>query len=309
MSGLLMVLVSASMLVACNQGQENTKESVDSDPNLYHGSYFAMARIDGASFSQSGNDYLMTNENSSISIRVLPLPGLTTEDTERTRSVLDGFATGLIDVSVDPIQVGGRKALAMKGKRDDLSFRYISIAMTDAVCIISYEPKTEGSTNAFDTILASFKLTNDSYFKGFDFTSTPGNTPGKPADQVKPTKYENEFYSFITPQDWEVTAGQDGSCLVTPVAGNTNDSMQGITIDAMSRHDRESDLAFAQISGSKPASVKIGTNTYAYFSIASINTFNYIISKGEKTFLITITANTDKLTSKMSLFMNSLVFK
>lgn len=308
-SVLLLVMVSASMFAACGQTQESAKEADATDPNLFYGTYFATKRIDGATFSQTGNDYLISNDNGTISIKVLPLPGLTVVDTERTRNVLDAFSNGLIDISVDPIQVDGRKALVMKGKRDNLFFRHVCIAMTDAVCIISSQPKSKENDMIFDQILASFKLTNEGYFKGFDFSSVPGNSSDTTADTAKPSKYENDYYSFVTPQDWEVSAGQSGSCIITPVAGNSNDAMQGITIDVMQKHDRESDLAFAQISGSKPKSVAIGENTYAFFSIASINTQNYIISKGDKTYLITITTNSDKLSTKLSQFMDSLVFK
>lgn len=305
----LMVMAIAFTSASCGEPTENSSQPMTDDPNLFNGTFFSMPRLDNAVFNQSGNDYIMTNADGVISIRILPQPGLTPEDSERTRSLLDAFAKGLIDITVDPTQIDGRKALSLSGKKDDLTYKYIAIALSDAACIISNEPINQNNTPIFEKIVSTFKLTNENYFKGFDFSSVPGNSSIKETLPNKPVVYNNDLFSFNVPQGWEVSTTDNQSFMVTPSDGNATDFMQGITIDVTPKHNKESDLAYARGFGSKPSTVTYGKNVYAQFFIASINTHNFFITKGDKTYFITITSNTEKLSTKMTDFLNSLVFK
>lgn len=313
---ILSVLFAIAALVmvfaSCGQPQEDSSVSTVDDPSVYSGTFFSVARLDGAQFVQTGNDFSRSNETGLISIRAIILPGMTSDDVEKTRAVLDGFAVDMIDISVDPVEVGGRKALMMAGKKKDVTFKYVVLPITDAVCVISNEPSSNGDNSDFEKVLESFKVSNPDFFKGSigkESETEPGNSKDASSGQPAFQSFKNDYYSFSAPQDWEVVAGDSGSCLITPVDASSMNIMQGISIDVMPKHNRESDLAYAQISGSKPISATYGQNTFAQFYIASINTYNFIVSKGDKTYMIAVTSNSDQLSEKVREFLKTLVFK
>ena len=310
MMSVLLVLSVAMVFASCGQSQETASVSTADDPNVFSGTYFTIDRLEGAPFTQTGNDFSRSNENGLISVRAVPLPGITASDAERTRSVLDGFSGGMIDISVTSVKVDGKQALMMAGKKNDVMFKYVSLALSDAVCIISNEPASNSNESDFNRVLESFKVKNSDYFKGSSGT-TPGTTtkPTQTDTSQKPQTYKNDYYSFSTPQEWEITPGDNGSCLITPLDASSQNVMQGISIDVMPKHNRESDLAYAQVSGSKPTSVTYGANTYAQFYIAIINTYNFIVTKGDKTYMIAVTSSSDQLSEKVKMFLKTLVFK
>lgn len=311
MLSVLLVLSVVTVFASCGQSQETSSVSTVDDPNAFSGTYFTIDRLVGAPFAQTGNDFSRSNENGLISIRAIPLPGITPSDVERTRSVLDGFSAGMIDISVTPTKVDGRQALMMAGKKNDVTFKYVSLALTDAVCIISNEPVSNSSESDFNRVLQSFKVINPDFFKG-SVGKEPENVPGNSKDSVlQPTfqSYKNDYYAFSAPPDWEITPGDNGSCLITPLDASSQNVMQGISIDMMPKHNRESDLAYAQVSGSKPTAVTYGANTYAQFYIATINTYNFIVTKGDKTYMIAVTSSSDQLAEKVKEFLKTLVFK
>lgn len=312
MSVLFAIVAMVVVFTSCGQPAEDSSVSTADNPSVYSGTFFSVTRLDGAQFVQTGNDFSRSDETGLISIRTIILPGVTSDDVEKTRAVLDGFASGMIDISVNPVEVDGRQALMMIGKKKDVTFKYVVLPITDAVCVISNEPVSNGNNADFEKVLESFKVNNPDFFKGSigkESETEPGNSKDISSGQPAFQPFKNEYYSFSAPQDWEVIAGDNGSCLITPIDASSLDIMQGISIDVMPKHNRESDLAYAQISGSKPVSATYGQNTFAQFYIASINTYNFIISKDDKTYMIAVTSNSDQLSEKVREFLKTLVFK
>lgn len=307
----LLVMSVAIAFVSCGGSQENSSVSTIDDQNVYAGTFFTVGRLEGAQFTQTGNDFSRSNDNGLISIKTISLPGIMPADVEKTRDVLDGFSDGMIDISVNPIKVDGRDALAMVGKKNDITFKYVALPLTDAVCLISNEPITKDNESDFEKVLGSFKVINQDFFKGYigkESENVPGGSKNNPP-QSPMQSYKDESFSFSVPQEWEITSSNKGSCLITPVDTSSPNVMQGISIDIVPKHNRESDLAYAQSSGSKATTVTYGSNTFAQFYIASINTYNFIMSKNDKTCMITVTSNSDQISEKVKEFLKTLVIK
>ena len=303
-TGAILALMMTFSLVAC--GEDSKTNSIPSGTAKFTGNYYIADRITDTDPVLIGNFYRYDKEADNLSVQILPMPGITASDVERTRTVLDNFAKNLIDVSISEYNKNGQKGLVLSGTIDGKEKRFFTLPINDAAIIISADPidksKYDGSS-AFERIVNSFVVTNVNFIKEAKNPDQPPNVNGGQSTP-KPVEFKNDYMKFTVPDGWEVVSGQSlDQVSVTPVTENQNESAQGISIVAMPKHAKGSDMEYARTLGSRPDEATYGKNSFAKFFIASVGAYNFVISNQTNTYLITITI--DKMNEKMEKFLKS----